>query len=215
MAGCKVTPTNPGVVKAFQFLYDWAKQHGPQKVQTFISTYNPPNNPTSQVPYITQKVAMWVSGDWVLAQMAKYVPNINYGVTYIPVPQKGDQPSTWSGGWSVVIPKGAKNPQQAFDFMSWWTGPVGEKMYTVGTTHLPAYKPLMDDLSLYKGKHLFFRQLMTISHSRPPLPVGALYWDALTTAQNAVVLNQQTPEEALQQVDNQVQPQLQQFCPLQ
>jgi multiple sugar transport system substrate-binding protein len=215
LAACKVTPTDPGVMKAFQWMYNWNQSRGPQKVQTFLSTYNPPNNPTSQAPYFTGHVAMFVSGPWVIQQINQYAPNTKFGVTYIPVPAAGDKPSTWSGGWSVVIPKGAKNPDQAFQFMTWWTGAPGEKAYTVGTQHLPTYLPVYNDTSLYTGQLKFFRDLMSISNSRPPLPVGALYWDALTTAQNAVDLNSQTPEQALQQVYNQVQPQLQQYCPLQ
>lgn len=215
LAACKVTPTDPGVLKAFQWMYNWNKSRGPQKVQTFLSTYNPPNNPTAQVPYFTGHVAMFVSGPWVIQQINQYAPNTKFGVTYIPVPAAGDKPSTWSGGWSVVIPKGAKNPDQAFQFMTWWTGKPGETAYTVGTQHLPTYLPVYNDTSLYTGQLKFFRDLMSISNSRPPLPVGALYWDALTTAQNAVDLNSQTPEQALQQVYNQVQPQLQQYCPLQ
>ncbi len=146
LAAGKVTPADPGIVKAFQFLKDWAAAMGPQKVQTFISTYAPPNNPPQQHPFLIGKVAMMVSGDWVLNSIRQYAPNLNYGVTYIPVPNKGDKPSTWAGGWSLVIPTGSKHPAEAFQFLSWMCGPDGQKMYTTGTLHLPTWKALLDDI---------------------------------------------------------------------
>jgi len=214
LAAGKVTPTDPNIVKAFQFLHDWAKAMGPQKVQTFISTYSPPNNPPQQNPFLIGKVAMMVSGDWVLNWIRMYAPNLSYGVTYIPVPNKGDKPSTWSGGWSLVIPTGSKHVDQAYKFMSWMAGPEGQKAYTVGTLHMPTWLSLLNDASLFDPQHLFFKQILDISYSRPPLPVGALYWDALTQAENEVTLDQQDPMTALQKVADAVNPQLAQYLPL-
>jgi multiple sugar transport system substrate-binding protein len=205
----KVTPTDEKIVAAFQFLHDWAKAMGPQKVQTFISTYAPPNFPPQQGPFLTGKVAMMVNGDWMLNQIRTYMPSLNYGVTYIPVANKGDPPSTWAGGWSLCIPTGSKHTAEAFKFLSWMTGPDGQKAYTVGTTHLPTWKPLLDDNSLFDPQHMFFKDLLAKAYSRPPLSVGALYWDALTTAMNSVTLNQEDPKKALQAVADQVNPQIQ------
>jgi len=144
----------------------------------------------------------------MLAQIRQYNPKLNYGVTYIPVPAKGDPPSTWAGGWSLCIPTGSKHTAEAFKFLTWMCGPEAEKMYTVGTTHLPTWKALLDDASLYDPQHVFFKQLLTSAYSRPPLSVGALYWDQLTQAMNAVTLNQEDPQKTLQAVADQVNPQI-------
>ncbi len=210
LAANKVTPTDENIVKAFTFVKDWAKAMGPQKVQTFISTYAPPNNPPQQNPFLIGKVAMMVSGDWVLASIKQYTPNLNYGVTYIPVPNKGDKPSTWAGGWSLVIPQGSKHVNEAFKFLSWMTGPDGQKAYVTGTSHLPTWADLMNDSSLFDPQHVFFTDLLSVAYSRPPLSVGALYWEQLTAALNAVTLNQEDPMKALQAVADAVNPQMQQ-----
>lgn len=211
----KVTPTDPGVVAGYQFLYDWSKALGPQKVQTFLSTFNPPNVPPEQEMFITGKVAMVVTGDWYIANMAQYAPDADYGITYIPVPKKGDKPSTWAGGWSFCVPQGAKNPAAGFDFCKWMAGPEGQKMYTQLSSHLPTIKALMDDKSLFEGNHEFFRQTLSFASSRPALPVGGLYWDALTAAMNDVIDNVAQPKAALAKVIDKVQPQLNKFLPLQ
>jgi multiple sugar transport system substrate-binding protein len=215
MKAGKVTPTDPGVVAGFQFLYDWSKALGPQKVTTFLSTFAPPNAPPEQNLFYTGKVAMFISGDWDIAGIAQYAPDIDYGVTYIPVPKKGDKPSTWAGGWSFTIPQGAKNAAAGFDFIKWMAGPAGQTMYTQLSSHLPTIKALMDDKSLFEGNHEFFRQTLAFASSRPALPVGGLFWDALTAAQNDVTDNVALPKDALAKVIDKVQPQLNKFLPLQ
>jgi multiple sugar transport system substrate-binding protein len=214
IAACKVTPTEQPIVDAFQWMYDWAKDHGPQQLATWFSTYSPPNNPAAQDPFVTGKLAMTIVGDWRIAEMKQYAPNVNYGITWIPVPKKGMESVTWAGGWSMVIPTGAKHPDDAWKFLEYIDGDPGQAIYTKETAHLPTVKSLLTDQSLYEERHKFFLDLLKVAKSRPVLPVGALYWDALTRAQQAVVTNTQTPKEALQAAENSVQPRLQRFCPL-
>jgi len=98
---CKVTPTDPGVVAGFQFLYDWSKAHDPKAVSRWVSSNLPtPQTPASQNPIWTGKLAMTISGDWRIAEQKKYAPTGNFGFTYIPVAKAGDQSATWAGGWS-------------------------------------------------------------------------------------------------------------------
>jgi multiple sugar transport system substrate-binding protein len=216
LAGCKVTPTDPGVVAGFQWLHDYVKTIDPDKLQRFSSTNYPPNYPTSQDPFLNGKVGMVVTGDWNFANFKKYVPNTKFGFTLIPVPKAGDASATWAGGWSLALIPGSKAPDQALKFMEYMTGKDGEATYTKETTHLPTWKSLLTDTSLYDPSHAKFLDLLAGAKNRPPLPVGAEYWDALTTAQDSVVQTpQQDPMPALQAVADKVNPDLQQFCPLQ
>jgi multiple sugar transport system substrate-binding protein len=211
----KVTPTDPGVVAGYQFLYDWSKAMGPQKVTAFLATYNPPNNPPQQDPFITGKVAMEITGDWNIASMAQYAPDAKYGITYIPVQKAEDKPFTWAGGWSWAIPKGAKQPAAAFDFIKWIAGPDGQKMYTQLSSRLPTIRTVAENAALFPGRRAFFQQTLFFASSRPALPVAGLYGDALSSAQNDVVDNLALPADALAKVIDKVQPQLNKFLPLQ
>ena len=216
LAGCKVTPADPGIVKGFQWLHDYVKTLDPDKLQRFSSTNYPPNYPTSQDPFLNGKVGMVITGDWSFANMAKYVPNTKFGFTLIPVPKAGDASATWAGGWSLALIPGAAHPAEALKFMEYMTGKDGEAAYTKETTHLPTWKTLLTDTTLYDPSHAQFLSLLAGAKNRPPLPVGAEYWDALTTAQDSVVQTpQQDPLTALQAVADKVNPDLQQFCPLQ
>ncbi len=112
----------------------------------------------------------------------------------------------------MVIPQGAQEPEAAFEFMRYITGEPGQRVYSKETQHMATIKSLQDDASLFDERHQFFRELLTIAQNRPPLPVGALYWDELTSAWENVYLNQMEPQAALEQVASRVQPQLDQFC---
>ncbi|HEV8699523.1 MAG TPA: ABC transporter substrate-binding protein [Candidatus Limnocylindrales bacterium] len=208
-AACKVTPTDPGVVAGFQFLYDFAKQRDPEKITRFVSTNMPdPTNPANLNAFTTGKLGMVVTGDWRIDEMAKYSPNTDYGFTYIPVPKEGDKSATWAGGWSVALIPNSKAPEQAWKFMQYFAGPEGQKVYTKETKHLPTLKALLSDASLYDERHKTFLDFLNVATNRPPLAVGATYWDALTDAQGAVELNSKEPMAALQEAQDAVQPRL-------
>jgi multiple sugar transport system substrate-binding protein len=207
-AACKVTPTDPGVVAGYQFLYDWAKERDPQAITRWVSTNLPPNPPAQSNPIWTQKLGMTISGDWRIAEQAKYAPDGHYGFTYIPVPKAGDKSATWAGGWSMALIPDSKVSEQAIKFMTYIAGPEGQKVYTKDSTHLPTIKALLEDGSLYDEQHKTFLELLPVALNRPPLAVGAVYWDALTSAQGSVELNSKTPDEALKEVQDSVQPQL-------
>jgi multiple sugar transport system substrate-binding protein len=208
MAACKVTPTNPGVVAGYQFMYDWAKAHDPQAVSRWVTTNLPPNPPAASNPFWTGKLAMTISGDWRIAEQAKYAPTGHYGFTYIPVPKAGDPTSTWAGGWSMALIPNSTAAEQATKFIKYIAGPDGQKVYTKESTHLPTLNALLTDASLYDPQHAVFLDLLKTAKNRPPLSVGGAYWDALTSAQGSVELNTKTPEVALKEVEDAIQPQL-------
>jgi multiple sugar transport system substrate-binding protein len=208
IGACQITPTDQGVVDGYQFLYDWAQDHDPEKVSRWVSTNVPPNAPAQQNPFVTGKLAMVITGDWRIGEMATYAADTNYGFTFIPVPNEGDESATWAGGWSQALIPDSQVRDQAWKFMQYIAGPEGQSIYVKETAHLPTIKSLLEDASLYDERHATFLDLLEVAHNRPPLAVGAAYWDALTSAQGSVELNTKEPQAALQEVIDAVQPQL-------
>ena len=216
-SSCKVTPDDPKIVQAFKDMYwNWSSQLGVDQLQTFLSTYAPtsPPLPTEQDAFLTGHVGMVITGPWVLSWFPQYQPNLHYGITYIPVPHQGDTSATWAGGWSVVIPKGAKNSKGGWDFMKYFAGEPGQRIYTKESGHIPTFKSLLTDTSLYQGDINLFVKLLPTAHSRPALPVGSLYWDQLSAAQDAAIRHTQDPAVSLKAVADTVNAKLAQYCPL-
>jgi multiple sugar transport system substrate-binding protein len=202
----QITATDPKIVSALQWMKDWYKDMGPTDVQDFLSTYEPPNNPPQQSPFITGRIAMFISGDWELASHKQYAPNLDYDYTYIPVVNKGDKPSTWAAGFSMVVPKGSKRIEAAVRFMAYACGAEGQKRYTVETSHLPTYKSVMADAGNFDAGHQFFRTLMDNATSLPSqVPVNVVLWDGMATAQYAATIEQKDPLAVLQEAQTRVQ----------
>jgi multiple sugar transport system substrate-binding protein len=216
-AACAVTPDDPGVVAGHQWLYDYTAALDPQKVNAFAGPYKAGIVvPEEQDPFVTQRLAFAITGDWFLNTWEKFAPEVEYGITLMPVPEEGAESVTWAGGWSGVIPQGAKNPEGAWRFLQYFAGEPGQRIYTTETAHLPTINALLEDTSLFTDEnHRFFaEQLLPTAKNRPPLPMGARYWDELTSAWERIFLNEEEPAAALATVKERVQPDLQGFCPI-
>ncbi|GCF08572.1 ABC transporter substrate-binding protein [Dictyobacter arantiisoli] len=210
---CQVTLTEPAIMQTYQNYARWARELNYQRVATFLATYLPPNAPPSQTPFYTGHLAISVDGNWNTTNLQNYAPTMNYGITYLPIAHRGDKPSTWSGGFAMVMPAGAPNVAGGYRLMRFMTGAQGQRIYNRVTGHLPTWASLYQDNRLFAGPQRFFQGLMKYSQSRPALPVGAQMWDAMTSAQQAVLIGNKTPAQALNEVQTRIQPQMQQYCP--
>jgi len=213
-AACAITPDEPGNLAAFQWVQDYCNALDANKVSAFGNASMQPAFDQSQHPFLLGTLAMQITGDWYISTIAQYAADMDYGVTWMPVPKAGDESATWAGGWSVVIPQGAKQPDLGWQFMQWFAGEPGQRLYTKSSNHLPTIASLATDQELFEGQHQFFAGLLPNAHNRPALPVGAKYWNELTVAWQKVYLNQSSPEDALKAVKDHVQPDLQRFCPI-
>jgi multiple sugar transport system substrate-binding protein len=212
----RVTPTEPASVATFQYLKDSCRALGPQKIRTFISTYMPPNYPPQQHPFLTGNLPMMLNGDWYVTDINKYAKDIEWGTTWLPVLKKGDQPHSFAGGWSIVVPTGVKQRAEAVKFIHWFAGEPGQRLFikNIGGTTLPTIKTVLNDTSLYPPEFMFLREMLPVSKNRPVLPVGALYFDNLTVAQNKVTYDQGDVAAALKKCEDDTNAQLSKFLPL-
>lgn len=212
---CEVTPNTPEMIEAMQFVYDWVAELDPAKVQAFIQAARRPGAPPQESPWNQNRLATMLSGDWVIAQNREYIPDVDYGITYIPVPEEGMQSQSWAGGWSMVIPEGAKEPEAAIKWMLFACGEPGQRIYTQDTSHIPTLIALQEEPELFDERHLFFvNELLPGTNNRPPLPVGAKYWDEMSAAFEKIWLNQEEPEEALTTAKENTMTLLGPFCPV-
>jgi len=213
-ASCQVTPDDAKIVEAFTWVQDYCKALGADDVNAFGGPSMQPGADPNQDPWYAGTLGMVVTGDWVIANVERYAPDMDYGITYMPVPNEGDESATWAGGWSVVIPEGAKNPDEAWEFMQYFAGDEGQRIYVEVSNHLPTIAALAEDATLIAPDHKFMADMLPTAHNRPPLPVGAKYWDELSAAWQSVYLDQSAPEEALAEVKDRVNGDLEKYCPI-
>lgn len=210
---CQLTLTEPAIMQTYQDYARWAKELNYAKVDTFLATYQPPNAPPGQAPFLTGHLALSIDGNWSTDGIRLYAPSLNYGVTYLPVVRKGDQSITWAGGFALVMPSGAPNAGPGYRFMRFMTGEEGQRIFVQGSGDLPTWASLYHDKQLFANQPALFQRIMLNARSRVPLPIGAQLWDTMMTAQEEVLLGDKTPQQALDEAEGRVQPLMQQYCP--
>jgi ABC-type sugar transport system permease subunit/ABC-type glycerol-3-phosphate transport system substrate-binding protein len=86
--------------------------------------------------FVLGQVVMKIDGDWILNNLARYAPDLDFQGAPPPVPddrynKKGRFVNetqtfvTWMGGFSLAIPRGARNPEGAWRLIKWMTSTEG------------------------------------------------------------------------------------------
>jgi multiple sugar transport system permease protein len=70
-------------------------------------------------PFLSGRIAMQITGSYILDYLARLKPDLDFEVGPPPVPHAGDPPISWSGGFSWVIPADARHPDEAWEFIKW------------------------------------------------------------------------------------------------
>jgi multiple sugar transport system substrate-binding protein len=194
---CQVTPDNENVLKGWQWVYDYCQQYGPDKMYAFVQTSMRPGSAPTDSPFTQGRLGSMINGNWMFANFKQYQPDTKIGYTYIPVPSEGDQSTTWAGGWSGVIPQGAKNVEGGFEFVKYLCGPDGVRTYVEMNNNLPVLRELLADDTLFsEDLKWWVDELFPTTRNRPPIPVGAKYWDEMTAAWEAIYLGSADPASA-------------------
>ncbi|MBC8104825.1 MAG: extracellular solute-binding protein [Cytophagales bacterium] len=229
------TLANPQTIGALSYmvgLYDTLG--GNDKISLFQSSFQG----GEQNPFYTGKVAMFTSGSWELNNIARYAPDLDFGVVPPPVPAErlkgqgifANQPKyiTWVGGYSLAIPEGSQHPQQAWRFIRFMTSVEGQLL---GARAQKAYaeskgrpfvftltaKPSVNAALLRAvpppNKRLLdaqkaFIDLLPSARYRPVTFIGQTLWDGHVRAFDRAVAHAQTPSAALVEQQSLVQKEL-------
>lgn len=193
-------------------------------------------------PFLTGRVAMKIDGNWVVNSIARYKPDLDFAVAPAPVPaarlkREGrfkdvpDDYVTWAGGFSFVIPKGAKHPEEAWEFMKWMVSPdaalvdaAAQKAYNL--TKERAYVPTIwankrcneavfakfaPESPRLRTAMDTFSGLMNHARYRPVTFVGQRLWDEHVRAFDNATHHEttgMTPQKALEEGSKVVQREL-------
>lgn len=194
---------------------DWVKRLNFPRLDAFKATYQPPNAPPTQTSFFSDRQLFQITGPWGVQGQADYKPDMNYTVTHLPVPNAGDDPFTWAGGFALTMPKGASMSEAAWRFMSYYAGYEGQKTMMRGISRIPTNLETVADPEGWNDDIRFFVELLDVAQSRPPLPVGTKLWDAMMTMQGSLNQASDTPENLVKEAQAYVDPTMQQFCPFQ
>jgi len=117
----KATMDSEPVVRALKYMVDvYDRVGGFPRVDAF---QNAQLIDGATDPFIMDKLAMKIDGNWALDTIAEYKRDMNFKVVAPPMPQDqldaGREPLTWSGGHAYVMPSTSKQKEGAFKLMQY------------------------------------------------------------------------------------------------
>ncbi|SLK04501.1 MULTISPECIES: ABC transporter substrate-binding protein [unclassified Paenibacillus] len=191
----KITANDPKVVEALQWMADFGKKYNVEDIAGFTSAAG-----TEEMdPFISGQVSMKISGNFTVKGIEKFKPDLNYGVAPIPTPT-GTNFTTWSGGGSAIIPKGAKNVAAAWKFLEFLGKEEGQTLLNADS-QISVIDSVNDKYG-YKDDPIMkeFINILPNSHNRPVIPEGQLLWNELASATEKATRGNGTPKENLDRV---------------
>lgn len=192
--------------------------------------------------FIQGQVVMKIDGDWILNNLARYAPELDFQGAPPPVPddrfnKKGRFANekqtfvTWMGGFSLAIPKGARNPEGAWRLIKWMTSTEGRLIeYKAqaewerlrGRVFMP--RQLAQQIANEEAARIFrpaspnYAQAINMhtemaknGRIRPATMVGQLLWSEHVRALERACFKKASTEVALQEAQDTVQRELDAF----
>ncbi len=201
-----LTIADPKNIEALQWEVDFADLMGGIDFVNFASGLGT----GAEDPFITGQIAMAVRGNFDIANMAVYNPDLNYGVTPIPSKEEGKS-ANMIGGWGWTIPRGAKNPGASIDFIKYLISEEAQTIMAKTSASLSPVKSVNE--AVFAGDEVMKVFLEELDHGkiRPPVPVGQELWDNLNTVLDSALHKKDTPENLMKTLDKDINAELQKY----
>ena len=214
-------PRSVGALKYMVSVYDALK--GVEAIDSFATGFKA----NEFDPFLTGMVAMKIDGNWFLNGIARYGPDLDFAVAPAPVPQarlQGKSPFegqpayiTWSGGFSLAIPQGARHVEESWEFIKWMTSEEAARIQNAAQRkyNLSKGRPFVPNMTAnarinevvfreFAPKTAKFREplrlfidLMKVSRYRPVTFVGQRLWDEHARAFEQATRHKLTPQAAM------------------
>jgi multiple sugar transport system substrate-binding protein len=196
----------PNKVEALEWILGWKERLGENTVQSFQAEFG-----SEQAnPFIAEKVAMWVDVGTFYTQLRDYGQDVEFGVA--PIPSKEEGTGNWAegGGFVAEIPKGAKHPKEAMDFIKYLTSVDAQKYWAVKNYDNVANKEAAEaTVAELKGpdKIVYEATVKNLEQTKMfPVPVEYPdYHSRINPQIDHALLGKISPEKALEKAEEDVE----------
>lgn len=206
----KITMSTPENIRAYEWMGSYAKRYGSGSVSSFqegFGTFKSPQN-----AFMDNKVATVLQGVWMHNFITTFNPNLDYAA--VPFPYPADRPDLANTSILdldiLVIPRGAKHPKEAFEFIKFVQSQRGMEMLCLGQKkNSPLAKTSPGFLQNHPNPYISLFQSLALSPNAiapPKTPIWAQWGDEIRTATQSINSGSKTPEQALRDVDRKMQP---------
>lgn len=210
-----LTVNSEANVRAYQYVQSFAKKYGSSNLQQFKSGFGSFSSP--QNGFLSENLAMEPQGVWMYNFISKFSPKLKWGVCPLPYPE--NRPDM--AGATVIdldvlcIPRGAKHPKEAFEFLQFVQSQKGMEMLCLGQRKATPLRAVSSEF-LSKHPNPFIKLFADMAYTKHPIaPLKLGIWPELNSEIDAafdeIGLLKKTPREALDAVQARMQPKLDKY----
>ena len=202
--GKPASPDNEGNLMALKYAVMYREKFGVENVAKFGSAgkYLDPTD-----PFLAGKQTFRVDGNWLGANINDtFKVDVDYGCTFIPYPEGHEELKGRGIASSSMfyIPSNSKNPDGAYDFLTFICGPEGTMLQSVSHGGFPSLLSQLESDEFVNGSYNsdVFAELAASPNlfALPNVPQSTEY-NTIIKEEVELALNlKQTPEQALQNI---------------
>jgi multiple sugar transport system substrate-binding protein len=177
----ELTLTDERIVRALEWMAGYGRRYGAAAVALRARDQSLPGK---TFPLLTGRYATVVDGQWrvrdireaQLAQQARGELPTEYGVCALPPPPDGPRDAGWINGNFFLIPRGASNPEGAWEFMKFWSGFGGQEAEAAATCAAGGWIPVSSSVVAhpvfqhYLADHPLFATFVRLAAGRHQVP---------------------------------------------
>lgn len=153
------------------------------------------------------KIGFVISGGWLLNNLRKNYPELNFGICLMPKPESDrGTPASFAGGEFLVINKKTKNPFEALELMKFLIRKdnclkvcqaIGSGFPSARGAELDPYYRNNPDLSI-------FHEQLKYALSPPPHPKWVYIEEIIEEAVEVVMYDKKSPQDALDEAKSEI-----------
>ncbi|MDD4737263.1 MAG: extracellular solute-binding protein, partial [Kiritimatiellae bacterium] len=204
----RITANSPENIEAFTWYQSHAEKLGVNNLRTFGQTFG--NFASPQSPFMAGKVAMVLQGVWLYNFIEKFAPGMEWGVAPFPSVDPERLPNVCIVESDIlVIPRGARHPREAFEFMEYVNSPAAIEKLNLGQRKFSPLREVSDEFTV-RHPNPYISVFMDLAGSSnachvPKITVWQEYKDEMGVSASRLDAELTTPREALGEVQERVQ----------
>ena len=202
--GTKVTCNEPRIVESYEWLLEFINRYGVDDLRRFEGGFAGPLawGESPDCPLFVGQVGMAIEANMTVANIRRYAPTLDYGVGPLPIPKAGMKPFTLSMGVCVTMPKGAKHPDEAWEWIKFMTSQEQWADFYNDFTAMPGSLSASEAImATEKDPHMTpYFEALSYGSTCPKTPISALLYQEMLSAGELIIALKAAPEKTLEDV---------------
>ncbi len=203
-----ITAADVQNIEAYEWFAGYSQKYGKRNLDAFGASFG--NVASPQDPFLSGQVAMVLQGVWMYNFIDQFSPGLQWGAAAFPSAlPAGSAPVTVIESDVLVIPRGAKHPDEAFEFICYVNSQGPMEKLCLGQRK---FSPLADVSDSFVREHPnpLIQVFMDLANSpnavsTPQLSIWNEYQDEMQVAADRINAGSATAGQALEEAQQRVQ----------